>query len=182
MEITLANNSNQFMPFEDGGYVQESFGSGEYTQFTNMNTYEATRVDPDQVSIDSSVFDGGQRLSLSFDNGGIRPGRATTFNIYSSTGMLLEDFFDDNTQIEVTYEDSDTGELVSSGLLGLNEISTFNDELVEQVMGGLNGIHFASSVDAYSFTSPIFGIPEPSSLFLLSSALGIFVLRRRRSA
>jgi len=183
-EITLANSSNEFSQFENGSYVQESIGSGEYIRYSN--TFEAIGVNPDQVSIGANVFDGGQRLSVSFGNGGIQPGRATTFNIYSSTGMNLENFLDNNAQIEVTYEDSDTGELVSTGLLGLSNIQNFNDDLVAQVIAGVpaGGIHFASSVEAFSLEVPVslLAIPEPSSLFLLSSALGFFSLRRRRAS
>jgi len=183
VEISLENSSNQFMPFFNGDYIVNGFASGEYKLF-GAGTSSYQRVDPDQVSMNASVFDGGQRLSVSFGNGGIQPGRATTFNIYSSTGTNLEDFLDDNSLIEVTYQDSDTGDLVSTGQLQLSNIKTFNDGLMAQVMTGLapGTPHFASSVESFSLEVPVslIGIPEPSSLFLLSSALGLFSLRRRR--
>ncbi|NOY42828.1 MAG: PEP-CTERM sorting domain-containing protein [Planctomycetes bacterium] len=180
MEISLANPSNQFMPFANGEYIVESFASGEYKLF-DMNTYNFQQVDPDQVSNSASILDGGKRLALSFGNGGIRPGRATTFNVYSSAGMLLENFFDENTQVTVVYEDPLTGDVApATTTLGAN-INTFNNDLVAQLMNGTNpgGIHFRDSVGSFLQTG---AIPEPTSLLLLSSGLGIFALRRRRIA
>ncbi len=183
LEIVLDNPSNQFLQFGDGEYIDESFASGEYIQFTDMITFDSMRVDSDQVSFSTTVSGGGQTLEISFGNGGIQPGRATTFNVYASTGMQLQNFLNDDTQIRVIYEDSDTSTLISTGLLELGNIQQFNNDLMAQVMGGLNGIHFAGSVEAFSLMTPptlLRIIPEPSSLLLLGGSLGLLALRRRR--
>ncbi len=178
MEISLANPSNQFMPFMNGEYIVENFASGEYKLF-DMSTYNFQRIDPDQVSIDASVLDNGKRLALSFGNGGIKPGRATTFKVYSSTGMQLENFFDGDTKISVVYEEPFSGEVAQTTTVLGNSIAAFNNSLISQRIAGVNsgGIHFRSSVGAFSQTAVI---PEPTSLLLLSSGLGFFALRRRR--
>ncbi len=183
LEIVLdSSTSSQFVPFETGEYIQESFASGEYIQFTDMITFDSMRVNPDQVSTNTTVSGGGQRLEISFGNGGIQPGRATTFNVYASTGMRLEEFLNDDTQIRVIYEDSDTMTPVSTGLLELGDIQQFNNDLMSQIRGGLNGIHFAGSVEAFSLIAPptLLQVPEPSSLLLLSGSLGLLAFRRRR--
>lgn len=180
MEISLANPANQFMPFYNGEYIVENFASGEYKLF-DMSTYDFQRIDPDQVSINAGVLDNGKRLALSFGNGGIKPGRATTFKVYSSAGMLLENFFDAATQITVVYEDPLTGEVAPTTTVLGNSINSFNDSLVYQLMMGTNtgGIHFRESIVPFLQTG---AVPEPTSILLLSSGLGIFAFRRRRIA
>ena len=178
MEICLPDDDQTFMEFDGGGYYEKSYASGEYT-YMDINTYDYYRVDPDAVPALVDVLDGGTRFVMSFGNGGMKPGRATSFKVKTSTGMYLHNFFDEDTQLKVTFQDPNTNEIFMTEKLNLEDIDEFNEDLVFQASAGTkNGMHFSEMVSPYWLGGEV--IPEPTSMLLASSGLCCLVLRRRR--
>ncbi len=190
IEILLSKPLTNFRSFTNGEYLHESVASGEYYYFPNLPELTREYVDPDQIPISANIFNDGKGLAVSFGNEGIQPGRAMTFNVYSSMGIQLEDFFDEDSQITVVYEDPLTNDVASTSALNLSGINVFNDALMAQLAGGINGRSFRKSVEAFSFTASIGAVseptstipfPEPTSLMLLSCGVGCLAKRSWRN-
>jgi hypothetical protein len=179
MELSIESGSNQFIKSNDGEYYEESYASGEY-KYYDMDTMDYLRADPDQVPAIVTVYDDAQIFSMEFGNGGMKPGRATTFNVKTSQGMYLHDFFDDTSLLNVIYQDPVSNEVFSTGPLPLSNVGQFNIDLVRQVAEGTkNGLHFQGMVDPYRLGGTV-TIPEPTSLVLLLAGLAGIATRRRQ--
>ena len=175
--IDISSGPNEFMPFTGGEFAEVSYASGEYT-YIEMPSYNYWRVDNDLVPMNVGINAAGDKLSIEFGNGGIQPGKATTFKVCTAMGIHLEEFFDSDTEITVTYSDAtDT----ASDSFTLDSIGIFNSSLMSQLNNGVdNQLHFRSMVMPYAQQGLVTGIiPEPSSLLLAISCVGCLSLRRR---
>jgi len=182
MELLLDDDDNQFMQFQNGEYFSESYAPGEYT-YIDLNTYDYSRVDPDQVPSSVNVFDDAQRFVMNFGNGGIKPGRATTFRVKTNLGKYLHEFFDESTLLDVIYQDPISKDIFSTGPQPLSAINEFNEDLLQQVADGTkNGLHFQGMVDPYWIGGNLEPIPEPAGILLAITGFSCMALRRRRVA
>lgn len=145
-------------------------------------------VVPDNVTFSSAILDGGNKLSISFGNGGLQPGQMSALQISlteqnpapGSPLPFMDEFFSNDSVLTVKFQDPTTMAIVDTGPFPFVNFLQYSIELKKQVAGPLQ--HLGDFLDSYMINNPGVVVPEPSSIALLMSSLGSYFLLGRRHA